>query len=103
MPASGFATVAFAPRARLVGLGALAELVDAFAHRLTLQEEIGEQVAATLARELDARWAACRLVMSHACLTARGERKHAATAETVAFSGDATLRAEALAVIRGCA
>jgi GTP cyclohydrolase I len=101
MPASGFGTVAFAPRQRLVGLGELAALLDAFAHRLTLQEAIGEGVATTLLRELDAEWAACRLVMSHACVSARGERKHDAKAETVAFAGDAARRGEALAVLGG--
>ncbi len=103
MPASGHATVAFAPRERLCGLGALAELVDAFAHRLTLQEEIGEQVTSTLTRELGVHWAACRIVMSHACVSQRGERKHAATAETVSYRGDPASRAEALATVRSCA
>jgi GTP cyclohydrolase I len=101
MPASGVSTVAFAPRAHLVGLGALAQLLDAFAHRLILQEEIGEGVATTLLRELDAEWAACRLVMSHACISARAERKHAALAETFAFAGDGAFRAEAFEVVRG--
>jgi GTP cyclohydrolase I len=102
MPASGTGTLAFAPRDKLVGLGVMAELLDAFAHRLTLQEEIGERVAATLAKELGARWAACRLVLRHACVTARGARKHGATAETVAFVGEPSSRAEALAVVQGC-
>jgi GTP cyclohydrolase I len=99
MPAFGKGTVAYAPHGKLVGLGFMAELLDAFAHRLILQEEIGERVAATLADELGARWVACRLVLSHTCVTARGERKHGATAETVAFLGDAAGRAEAIAVV----
>ncbi len=101
MPASGTGTVAFAPRDKLVGLGVMAELLDVFAHRLTLQEEIGGRVASTLARELDARWVACRLLLHHACVTVRGAKKHGATAETVAFVGDEASRAEALAVVQG--
>lgn len=101
MPASGTGTIAFAPRDKLVGLGVMAELLDVFAHRLTLQEEIGERVAATLARELEARWVACRLVLRHACVTVRGAKKHGAMAETVAFVGDDASRAEALAVVQG--
>jgi GTP cyclohydrolase I len=84
-----------------VGLGVLAELLDTFAHRLTLQEEIGEQVVATLSQELDARWVACRLVLHHGCVTARGERKHGTTAESVAFAGREADRALALTVVRG--
>jgi GTP cyclohydrolase I len=84
LPAVGRATVAFAPAARVVGIGALVKLVDASAHRLTLQEDIGERVAGAIVAELGARWAACRLVMSHACMVARGERRHDAKVETVA-------------------
>ncbi len=102
MPAAGVATVAFAPSGHLVGLGALAALVDAFAHRLILQEAIGEGVVGLLMQELRTEWAACRVVMSHACLSARGERKHGARAETIAFAGgDRRSRDEALAVVRG--
>jgi GTP cyclohydrolase I len=101
MPASGLATIAYAPRATLVGLGTLAAVLDTFAHRLILQEEIGERIVEALSSELDARWVACRLVLAHGCVTARGERKHGATAETVAFAGDASERSEALAVVRG--
>src|SRR5215468_636325 len=46
MPAVGVATVAFAPEEHIVGVGTLARLVDAFAHRLALQEQIGERVVA---------------------------------------------------------
>ncbi len=101
LPATGRGTIAFAPREKLVGIGALASLLDAFAHRLILQEEIGERVVATLAAELGVRWVACRLVLQHACLTARGERKHGAAVETVAIGGDPKLREEALFAVRG--
>jgi len=88
MTATGTATVAFAPRAKVIGIGALARLVDAYAHRLTLQEEIGEHVVAGLSRALAPSWAGCRLVLSHACMTARGERRHGARVETVAIAGE---------------
>jgi GTP cyclohydrolase I len=99
MPAIGTGTVAFAPRKRLVGLGTLSELLDALAHRLTLQEQIGESVALVLMTVLEPRWAACRLALRHGCLTARGERKHGAMAETLAFAGDGSAREEALLVV----
>jgi GTP cyclohydrolase IA len=89
MPSTGAATVAFAPGERLVGLGTVARVVDAFARRLALQEQLGEHVVGALQRHLRPRWAACRIVLSHACMTARGERTHGARVETVATSGDA--------------
>jgi GTP cyclohydrolase I len=87
MLSTGVATVAFAPDEHLVGLGTIARVVDAFARRLMLQEQIGERVAAALQKHLAPHWAACRLVLSHACMTARGERAHGARAETLALDG----------------
>jgi GTP cyclohydrolase I len=89
LPAFGTARVAYAPRARLVGIGTIVRLVDAFAHRLTLQEAIGEEVARAITVHLEAAWAGCRLVMSHGCMVARGERRHGARVETVALAGAA--------------
>jgi GTP cyclohydrolase I len=74
-------------------------VVDAFAHRLTLQEDIGEHVAKSLLLYLSARWAACRVVLEHSCVSARGARRHRTRAETVAFVGDASLRTLALAIL----
>lgn len=87
MTSTGYATVAFAPEEHLVGVGTLAHLVDAFAHRLAMQEQIGEQVVAALQKHLAPRWAACRIVLSHGCMTARGSRAHGARVETVAVAG----------------
>src|SRR5262245_33156687 len=42
LPALGSATIAYVPGSRVLGLGTLSRLVDAFARRLTLQERIGE-------------------------------------------------------------
>ncbi len=101
MPGTGTALVAFAPRGRALGVGGIARLVDAFAHRLTLQETIGEGVAGALEHGLAPRWVACRIVMTHTCMTARGERRHGAALETIAVrAGTPADRAEALAAVR---
>ena len=70
-----------------MGVGTVAAVVDAFARRLALQEQIGNSVVAALAKHLSPRWAACRLVLSHGCMTARGERAHGARVESVAIVG----------------
>jgi GTP cyclohydrolase I len=98
-PSTGEATVAFAPKQHLVGFGAVAGLVDAFARRLALQERIGEQVVAALDGHLAPRWSACRIVLRHACMTARGERVHAARVETVAVAGTEVDRAAVYAAL----
>jgi len=88
MPSTGVATVAFAPEGRLLGIGTVARLVDAFARRLALQEQIGERVVSALQKHLAPRWVACRIVMRHACMTARGERSDGARVETLALAGE---------------
>ena len=86
MPAVGSATVAYAPGARLLGLGTIAHLVEAFAKRLTLQERIGTEVVNTLVSH-GARGAFCRLSLRHSCLSARGAEQHHASAITTARAG----------------
>jgi GTP cyclohydrolase I len=87
MPSIGTATVAFAPEEHLVGIGTVGRVVDAFSRRLALQEQIGERVVAALQKHLAPRWAACRIVLSHSCMVARGERMHGARVETIALAG----------------
>lgn len=84
MESIGTATVALAPADHLVGIGTVASVVDAFARRLALQEQIGERVVAVLQKRLALRWVACRLPMTHSCMVARGERTRGARVETVA-------------------
>jgi GTP cyclohydrolase I len=97
LPAEGLATVAFAPNGKIVALGAIARLVGALSHRLTLQETLGEEVAGALAKHLQPRWAGCRLTLRHACMCARGERQHGARVESVALHGSPTDAERALA------
>jgi GTP cyclohydrolase IA len=87
LPGRGTATVLYLPGARITGLGTLARLVDAFSHRLSLQETIAAAVARALVEHLGARGAACKLSMSHSCLASRGERQENAIVETIAFAG----------------
>jgi GTP cyclohydrolase I len=87
LPAHGTGLVAYLPGERIAGIGTLAHVLDALSRRLTLQERIGADVVGLLSRELGARGALCRLSLTHACLTARGERKAGAIVETLAVAG----------------
>jgi GTP cyclohydrolase I len=87
MPGVGTATVSFEPKGNVVAVGAVARLVHALSRRLSLQEAIGQQVARAIFEALDPKWAACRLVLAHTCMTARGERAHGARLETIAVAG----------------
>jgi GTP cyclohydrolase IA len=87
LPAHGTGLVAYLPGDRIAGIGTIAHVVDALAHRLTLQERIGVEVADLLVRELGAKGALCGLRLTHTCLVARGERKTGAEVETLAVAG----------------
>jgi GTP cyclohydrolase I len=100
MPSTGVAVIAFAPDEHLVGVGTVARVVEAFARRLALQEQIGERVVAALQKHLAPRWAACRLVLSHSCMIARGERSHGARVETIAVAGGEVDEGALYAVLR---
>lgn len=86
MPAVGTATVAYDPGERILGIGTLARLIQAYARRLSLQEEIGTNVVQTLVAH-GARGAFCRLSMRHSCLSARGATQHHASVVTSATAG----------------
>ncbi|MBM4363057.1 MAG: GTP cyclohydrolase I [Deltaproteobacteria bacterium] len=88
LPGLGHATIAYRPGARLVGIGTLARVLDAYSRRLTLQETIGERVARALVEHAGARSALCRIELSHSCLSARGARQPGATVVSVATAGD---------------
>jgi GTP cyclohydrolase IA len=87
LPARGTATVLYWPGTHITGIGTLARLVDAYAHRLALQEAIGDNVARALVDHLGARGAVCQIALSHSCLASRGERQHGASVQTLAFAG----------------
>jgi GTP cyclohydrolase IA len=87
LPAQGTAHVGYVPRGRVVGLGALGRLLQCYARRLVLQEDLGQSVADALVTHLGAQGAACRVDLSPTCLTIRGGRHHGARAVTTAFAG----------------
>jgi len=87
LPSRGVAHVAYVPGARVVGFGQIARLVDCFAHRLILEEELARRIAEALVRHLGARGAAVLLDAEQACLTVRGERRSRARAHAQCFLG----------------
>jgi GTP cyclohydrolase I len=104
LPSRGVAHVAYVPGARVVGFGQIARLVDCFAHRLVLEEDLARQVAEALQRVLGARGAACVLDAEQTCLSIRGEKRRSARAHAQCFLGvldtDAGLQRRFLALVR---
>ncbi len=107
LPSAGRATLGYLPGGRIVGLGALVQLIECFAHRLVLQETLGRQVAEALVEHLGARAAGVVLEGRHACLSLRGERQSEGVVVTQSFAGlwadDMTARREFLDAAGGAA
>jgi len=103
LPSRGVAHVAYLPAGKLVGFGQLVRLVDTLAHRLVLQEDLAQQIAAALVEHLGARGAGCVLEAEHLCLTVRGERRPQARAHAEGWAGmmarDAAARSGLLAAV----
>jgi GTP cyclohydrolase I len=87
LPYSGRVHVAYAPTDEIVGFGRLAALVDVFAHRLILQEELASRVASSLMAELNAQGAACVIEAEQTCFRLRGENQHEAVTHSEAYEG----------------
>ena len=74
--------------------------MEAFAARMQVQEELGQQVASFLESRLECRGAGVVLEAEHLCMTRRGVRAHGSDTVTVAMRGllrdDPSARAEFL-------
>ncbi|MBM4381434.1 MAG: GTP cyclohydrolase I, partial [Deltaproteobacteria bacterium] len=105
LPYEGVAHVAYVPGKSVVGFGRLAVLLDTFAHRMLLQEELAREVASALARELGSPATACVLEARQACLRLRGDKQRDAVTHSEAYEGrlrtDSGLRSELWARVQG--
>lgn len=107
MPFTGTATIAYVPvaGAPVVGLSKLPRLLDMFAQRLQVQEQLTWQVTDALDTYLKTEGSACIVRAEHGCMTQRGVRKAGAAMVTTSFTGrfatDADLRAQLTALHQG--
>ena len=71
VPIIGKVHVGYLPDKRVVGISKLARVVDAYAHRLQIQEKLTAQIANTLQDVLQPRGVAVVIEASHQCMTTR--------------------------------
>ena len=77
LPFTGHATIGYVPADnRVVGLSKLARLLDAFAHRLQVQERLTDQIVDALVEHLAPAGAFAVVDAHHTCMSLRGVRKH---------------------------
>jgi GTP cyclohydrolase I len=105
MPFHGVAAVGYIPDGRIVGLSKLARLVDAYARRPQVQEQLTGQIADTLMEALRPDGVAVVIEAEHLCMTARGVKKPGSRMVTSATRGtfrkSEVTRAEFLLLVRG--
>ena len=102
LPFAGRAHLAYLPGEQVVGLGALVRVVEILASRPQVQERLGEQIADTIAENLDTRGVLVVLDAAHGCVTLRGGRQPEASTLTIAARGEYTdpvARAELISLI----
>ncbi len=103
LPIIGRAHVAYLPHRRVVGISKLARVVDAYAHRLQIQEKLTAQIANTINEVLAPLGTAVIIEAAHECMTTRGVHKPGVTMVTSrmlgAFRDDPKTRRELLAMV----
>ncbi|MGL5861084.1 MAG: GTP cyclohydrolase I FolE [Phycicoccus sp.] len=106
LPFHGVAHVGYIPdeSGRVTGLSKLARLVEVFARRPQVQEQITTQVADALVEHLGATGVIVVIEAEHTCMSMRGVRKPGSRTITSAVRGqlrDPATRAEAMSLLVG--
>jgi GTP cyclohydrolase IA len=100
LPFIGHAHVAYVPRGRVIGLSKVPRIVDVFARRLQIQEQMTRQIADFLMEVLQPHGVGVVVEALHLCASVRGVRKADARMVTSAmcgnFKSDQRTRAEFL-------
>ena len=103
LPFFGKAHVAYLPNRRIVGISKIARLVEVYARRLQVQERMTNQIATTIAEQLDPLGVGVVLEAEHLCMRMRGVEKQNSTVLTSAMLGvfrdRETTRAEFMTLI----
>jgi len=104
LPFFGQAHVAYIPNGKVVGLSKIPRIVEMYARRLQIQEQMTTQIANLINEQLNPQGVAVVVQGSHMCSMMRGVKKENATMTTSKFIGkfkdDEKLRAELMAQIR---
>jgi len=104
LPFIGKAHVAYIPNGKVVGLSKVARIVDMFARRLQIQEQLTVEIAQTLERVTGAAGVGVIIEAKHMCMMMRGVEKQNSVMKTSAmlgtFRSNQATRNEFLSLIR---
>lgn len=87
LPIIGRAHVAYIPNGKVVGLSKIPRIVNVFARRLQIQEQMTEQIADAIAQTIQPKGVAVVLHARHMCMEMRGVQKINSTTVSSALRG----------------
>lgn len=103
LPFFGVAHIGYLPNGKVLGLSKLARIVDMYARRLQIQENLTKQIADAIYELTDCRGVAVVMDASHMCMMMRGVSKQQSTTRTTFMMGEfqdnAQARQEFLSVV----
>jgi GTP cyclohydrolase IA len=104
LPFIGRAHVAYIPNGKVIGLSKIARIVDAFARRLQIQEQLTVQIADALMKCLQPSGVGVVVEAKHLCMMMRGVEKQNSVMKTScllgSFKEDARTRSEFLSLLK---
>lgn len=104
LPFIGRAHVAYIPNGKVIGLSKVARIVDVFARRLQIQEQLTVQIADALMKTLHPAGVGVVVEAKHLCMMMRGVEKQNSVMKTScllgSFKEDARTRSEFLALLK---
>ena len=103
LPFIGRAHVAYIPNGKVIGLSKVARIVDVFARRFQIQENLTTQIADALMETLRPNGVAVVIDAKHLCMMMRGVEKQNSVMKTScllgSFKDDARTRSEFLSLL----
>ena len=103
LPFIGRAQVAYIPKDRVLGLSKIARIVDMFARRLQIQEQLTMEIAETVRKVTGADGVGVIIEAKHLCMMMRGVEKQNSSMKTSAmlgtFESNPSTRAEFLSLV----
>ncbi len=93
-PIDGFATVAYIPNKKVIGLSKLNRVVDYFGRRPQVQERLTKQIADCLQYLLDTEDVAVHINAKHYCVISRGIQDNHSTTTTADLRGAFKIQSE---------
>ena len=104
LPFFGKCHVGYLPKGKIIGLSKIARIVDVFARRLQVQENLTKQIAETLMKCTGAIGVGVVIEAQHLCMMMRGVEKQNSVMKTScmigAFRKDISTRTEFLSLIK---